>query len=127
MSKRDREVNIQAWFDPDDAYEKSVVEGFKHLRQKHHMTSKQVIAESILFAARSEGFVRSAQTGVPSDNQTARLAGMLERLMGMIESGSFVPTSEAARQSFDEETVQFDAISTSVGRRYQPMSFEDED
>lgn len=124
MSKRDREVNIQAWFDPDDPYEKSVVDAFSFLRKKHAMTVKRALAESILFAAQSEGFAPGAPSpSTPND----QLMGMLERLMSMLQNGSFVPANEAARRALDEDTVQFDAISESVGHRYHPMSFEDED
>lgn len=126
MSKRDREKSFQGWFDIEDAYENSVVQAFAHLQTKFNITPKQVIAESVLRAARDEGFTPDAALkGMDSPVET--LTQMLGRLIGMIENGSFIPANEAARQSFDEDTVQFDAISASVGGHYRPMSFEDED
>lgn len=127
MSKRDREVNIQAWFDPEDPSEKSVIQAFEHLRDKFGMTTKKALAEAILFAAQSEGFTASAAGPVHANGDLERMMEMMSRLMGMIEGGSFVAANEAARQSFDEDTVQFDAISASVGNRYRKLDFEDED
>lgn len=125
MSKRDREQNFQGWFDPEDDYENSVIDAFAYLQKKYPLTPKQVIAESVLRAARDEGFKPNVTAnGVSSPME--QLTGMLTRLIGMIESGSFIPATEAARQSFEDDTVQFDAISTSVGHNYRPMSFEDE-
>lgn len=126
MSKRDREQNFQGWFDPEDDYENSVIDAFAYLRAKFNLTPKEIIAESVLRAARDEGFSPDAAPN-GMNSPLDQLTGMLGRLIGMIENGSYIPANEAARQSFDEDTVQFDAISSSVSGNYRAMSFEDED
>lgn len=126
--KRKREINFQGWYDPEDDYEQSVINAFTKIQARENLTPKQIIARAVLFAAQEAGFeitVPLAQETL--DSRVEQLTGLVNRLMNMIEHGGFVPTNESARQSFEDDAQAFDAISRSVGSRYRPISFEDEE
>lgn len=128
MAKRDREHNIQGWFDPDDIEEKAVIKAMAYLQEKFPaMTSKWVLGNALLFAAQAEGFAPGARTASDGFNgRVDELFEKIDRLTFLIENGGFTITGEAAAD-LDDVTVQMDAISASVGGRYRPISFEDED
>lgn len=126
MPKRDREQNIQGWFDPDNAEENAVIKAFTYLREKFPaMTPKWVLGNALLYAAQGEGFKPGSHTN-GFDSQFDLLSQKLDRLMFMMENGGFVPMGEAAAD-LEDVTVQMDAISASVGGRYRPISFEEEE
>ena len=127
--KRQREVNFQGWYDPEDVDERAVIETFEYLQTRYGLTPKQLIARAVLQWAENDNLNAGVQHDVPfpKSETLEHLTGMLARLIGMIENGSFIPTNDAAQAAYDEDTVQFDAISASVGSHYRPMSFEDED
>lgn len=125
--KREREVNFQGWYDPEDPYEESVIKAFTDIQIKEGLTPKQIIARAVLFAAEAAGFEVATPPAAEVDNRIEQLTQLVNRLMTMIENGGFVAANPSARQAFEEDAQEFDAISRSVGSRYRPMSFEDED
>ncbi len=126
--KRKREINFQGWYDPEDAYEQNVINAFIQPQTKHSATPKQVIAEAVLRLAADEHFVpTSIAAHEPMDDRYEQLTGLLNRLMQMIETGGFVAANDHARQAFESDAQEFDAISRSVGSRYRPMSFDEDE
>lgn len=127
--KRQRERNFQGWYDPEDADEQNVITAFEHLQMRFALTPKQLIARAVLRMVEIDNLNAGVRRDTPSPKSETleHLTEMLARLIGMIENGSFIPANEAARQSFEDDTVQFDAISSSVSSNYRPMRFEDED
>lgn len=127
VPKRQREINFQGWYDPEDAYEKSVIDAFNDVANKENLTPKQIIARAVLFAAKEAGFEVAAPPAAEVDSRIEQLTQLVNRLMSMIESGGFVAANPKARQAFEDDAQEFDEISRSVGSRYRPMSFEDEE
>lgn len=127
MSKRDREKNIQGWFDDENPEEKVVIDAFDYLRKQYpSLAPKWILGKSLILAAQGEGFDPGSAPSDGFDSRVDALMQVINRLLFRLENGSFMQVSEAAVYA-DEETVQMDAISASVGSRYQPLSFEDDD
>lgn len=126
-SKRDREKNIQGWFDDEDAEEKAVIDAFNFLRDKYPaLAPKWILGNALIHAAESEGFDPKTNPSNGFDNRVDELLQQISRLTAMLQTGSFVPMGAAAGYA-DEDTVQIDAISASVGNLYRPLSFEDDE
>lgn len=128
-TKREREKVIQAWLDLSNPDELRVYNAFLKLREKHNMTTKQVIAQSILFAAEQGGI--DTQKPYSMIVISEMFKNILEKIDGMVLSGN-MPKSQASElvSVLGGSGIQYEDLDTtarSLASNYVGFQLEDDE
>jgi len=128
-SKRLREKQIQAWFDPADPNEQAFLELVDRFK-KAGWSQKQIIFWGVRALAEQEGMELPPMEDVNTLVRTAftELTSKIESLKKIIESGSFTSANQqAAKDLHNDIKVKLDAVQASMAGRYKAMSYDDEE
>lgn len=121
--KRQRSISIQGWFDPMDAGDSEVLAALKHLKKQYFpMTIKEIIGESIKFAAAENGL------DDPDKGMGAEIRRSLHKILNMLESGAIYAAPSTDYQPPPEmERVELDIIGNSFADMYASSVGDDND
>lgn len=138
--KRERERNIQGWFDPYDPQDKIIIDIVDRVMVEEGLTQKQIIAIGVTNQA-VQTWGQEAIIKLVSDsrnpyqevmmqlmNQMNQQNDKIEKMYGLLASGQLVaasPDNQEAMARIKEDIPEFDDISLSIGRSYRVYEEDD--
>jgi hypothetical protein len=131
MSKRNREVQIQAWFDPEDPSEGFVLSMFEHMQRVYGDTKKQSIYRAMY--ALNMMLEQDMRIAVPpsQSRQTKMILEIrqaIEALTQMVKSGgTVVAGGDDAQMILKNAAWSMNELERGIADSYQPMDLGDDD
>lgn len=128
QTKRDRQQVVQAWLDPFNADEKAVLTAVERLREKHNITTKQVIMKSILWAAENDGIEVDKPVSMTQINKMFKK--IIAKMDGMVANGQITSSQATELTEMFESQVRFedlDAVSRSLASNYTGFQLNQDD
>jgi len=130
-TKREREIKVQAWFDPEDEADRQTLAAWKLISEKgaeNGWKPKQIIAEAIERLAADTGFARTPPT---SEGKFAGLITKMQTLWSKIEDRLGMPADAkwTMQHVTDAVTVsrELDELAASFSTNYVEKTFDDDD
>ncbi len=127
-TKRDRQKVIQAWLDPLNGDEKAVLDAVEKLRAKHNIPTKQIIMQSILFAAQHDGI--EVNRPVSMSQITKMFKSLTAKIDNLVESGHMTSGQATQLAQMFESEVRFedlDPVSRSLASNYTGFVLNDDE
>lgn len=123
-TKRERERIIQGWYDPAIPEDLAVLEAFNRLKESTGRPAREVLGVCITYTARAEGvfdqLVTYSKNAAEQDMRD--IASSLRDLLSNLQAGAYFQQAPAeVTQAFEAAQDTIDAISTSIGKTYQPF------
>ena len=136
-NKRERELRVQAWFDPENPDEKPVADIVEKLRAVEGLKDKAILYYALVALGQRDfpelvgGLSdRNAQISVRALASLDKLAQLIDTLPSLLLN---TPANQGTRQLADavhdlqNEFGQLDALESGVASRYQSFKFDEEE